>query len=54
MGSFANGTIVNNLGIKLSAADRVFMKNIISGIQDNKGEAWCVCGRHMLVYYLPH
>ena len=40
MGSFANGTIVNNLGIKLSAADRVFMKNVISGIQDNKGEAW--------------
>jgi hypothetical protein len=42
LGSLISGSVVNNCGIKISSSDRSFMKNVISGINDNKGERWYV------------
>jgi len=40
LGSFSAGCVINNCNIRLSARDREFMKNILSGIQDARGEEW--------------
>ena len=40
MGSFSSGCVVNNVGVRCSWRDREFMKNIISGINDARGEEW--------------
>jgi len=40
LGSFSSGCVINNLGIRASRRDIPFMKNVISGINDNRGEEW--------------
>lgn len=43
MGSFTTGSVhctQSAGGIKLGGSAREFIKNVISGIQDNKGEQW--------------
>jgi len=43
MGSFSTGSVhcsQSSNGIKVGGGAREFIKNVISGIQDNKGEQW--------------
>jgi len=40
LGSFSSGHVLNTCGIRPSRTDIPFMKNIISGINDNRGEEW--------------
>eukprot|EP01099_Mayorella_cantabrigiensis_P004156 TRINITY_DN3120_c0_g1_i1.p1 TRINITY_DN3120_c0_g1~~TRINITY_DN3120_c0_g1_i1.p1 ORF type:complete len:804 (-),score=167.33 TRINITY_DN3120_c0_g1_i1:61-2472(-) len=39
LGSFSTG-VVSNDNIKPSSSDRQFMKAVLSGLQENKGESW--------------
>eukprot|EP00003_Mantamonas_plastica_P017787 TRINITY_DN2935_c0_g1_i1.p1 TRINITY_DN2935_c0_g1~~TRINITY_DN2935_c0_g1_i1.p1 ORF type:complete len:539 (-),score=148.40 TRINITY_DN2935_c0_g1_i1:389-2005(-) len=40
VGSFTTGAVVHQSNIKISGQDRNHIKNVLSGVEDNKGELW--------------
>ncbi len=47
LGLVERTSVENKFGLQLSTKDRKLMKNVLSGIENNEGEKWCVCWWHV-------